>query len=210
VASLIVSFASAEAAKLPFVTLKDFEVFCSSTRDTTGIETIIFAPLLETTDMRNQWKNYSHTHQDWAEEVIVGDLWRLDAVEARVADKSDPPYSPVWQTSPPEGAPVNYNLQTFKSIVPYLNHVAKNKQTAMMSVVDLKSFLSTVSDETSVIVVPVFDSLQDKDNKRVIGHLLAVIPWSAIFAGTSKEGQADIHVVVDICGVSARMCDLCK
>jgi hypothetical protein len=158
---------------------------------------------------------------------ILPELWTWNDEGDPIVDPSAAPYSPMWQISPPplHDSMVNYNLQSDPTIAQYLRHATRNAQTGLSPpYMDVQPLLlpspsstnsSSTMDSTktvssrnathvvSLMVLPVFRSFDSTTilQAKVIGHLLASLPWSTIFRNTSKQDQHDVHVVVVSCGV---------
>ncbi|KAL7562532.1 hypothetical protein ACA910_008238 [Epithemia clementina (nom. ined.)] len=133
---LITNAALLSSATFPLVTVPNFEVLGYHARVVTGVEMVMFTPIVNAKNV-DDWNKYSVENKGWIkagrdylrslpenEDPVlgIGDeestdispyIWRLDALENPVA-ASPPPHVPVWQTSPPpqHAVFVNYDSLT--------------------------------------------------------------------------------------------------
>ena len=115
--------ALATKAEFPFVTVPTFEVLGQVTRAKSGVEFLLFTPIVNDTSL-NEWGNYTEKNQWWVNESRslalasgeghwVSEDYSLKPIKPRIFeyDLDDPtieiepttssPYFPIWQMSPP-------------------------------------------------------------------------------------------------------------
>ena len=120
----------------PFVTVPLFEVLGKQTRETSGIEAMYWAPLINPKENGDDWVNYTHANHGWLEESRMvelqtsGKTWEEKGYDVGVfspfvhevedsetqtirrASIEDKWWQPIWQTSPPviRSEMINFNL----------------------------------------------------------------------------------------------------
>jgi hypothetical protein len=130
-AETITSSAATQGATFPFVTVPQFEVMGYKTRIQSGVETILFSPLVYKNDV-DAWNIYSTLSQGWIEqsrEIVRAHggndkAYKNTKVPESIfehyangtsASSGPGPYAPIWQCSPPVFDPatiINYNLMS--------------------------------------------------------------------------------------------------
>ena len=74
---------SSSSSSFPFVTVNAFELIGQYARELSGLELVLFAPLVQP-DQLEAWHDYAWTNQDWM-------ALSRDVVEANLADAQEPP-----------------------------------------------------------------------------------------------------------------------
>ena len=77
------SSSSSSSSLFPFVTVNAFELIGQYARELSGLELVLFAPLVQP-DQLEAWHDYAWTNQDWM-------ALSRDVVEANFADAQEPP-----------------------------------------------------------------------------------------------------------------------
>lgn len=119
-------------------------------------------------------------------ECSVGRRRVLEAAERVPAQPGSGPYAPVWLLSPPppvdDTSYINYNMfdrPVFQKAVDFIDYT--RKPVFLDVCVQSKWFgVDENSDNPQTIVMhPVFSEFEQ--TSKIIGHLLAVIPWNVFF-----------------------------
>jgi hypothetical protein len=128
---------------------------------------------------------------------------RMEEREPIVEVIGSGPFSPVWQVSPPPPLEdveiINYNLfdrPVFRKAVDFIEFT---KKAAFLDVCEQTAWFGAAApdpgdDPQTVIVEPVFDGFE---NAEIVGHLVAVIPWTVFFDNTLNEGTAPVSIVME-------------
>lgn len=195
-ATTITSYALDSKADWPYVTLPHWERRVEQIMRISGAVNLGFAPLVEEVE-REQWKNYTLSHQDWIpnyEEWSMGGQFDIISGDITVGDFSagtiveDPgsfKYYPSWQISPIEQQDlvyVNMNLySTWKSLAQTEAWMLQSQSTTISDIQ-----LEVAGDGTpdpndvyswpsSFVLEPIFDEFDDTG--RIHGMLAGIIPW---------------------------------
>jgi len=222
-AKIITSWSSNSGTNFPNFTLPDFEQFASGTRDLTRASLLVYSPLVEDAD-RPGWEAYSVANQNWIDtslsfaskpnstQLITDFIYRREGV-TNVAETNLPKYSPVWQMSPPpeDVSIINYNLlnnPAFQRLVDYTN---TKRKAALSEVLNPEGLFGSASAENeleepqSIMVLAVHEQ-PNYPQSRIVGHLVAVLPWGAFFydvlADSKSTSGAIFAVVEDTCGTA--------
>lgn len=133
------SDAQARSEEHPFYVLPNFEVVGSTTREQSGVEVIIYSPVLQSVTEVPAWIDYTIAQGDnetttWlqtsinavvesgegsADDYQIGPyppyLFDLDDNGNEIISQGPGPFSPLWQMSPPPFRPgsINYNMLDF-------------------------------------------------------------------------------------------------
>jgi hypothetical protein len=109
--------------QFPFVTLPNFEVYGGEARELAGAEVVIYAPLVNTSELPN-WETYSVDHQSWLVEALSNEgmgSTNPGSIPSRLHIRYKPPHNhedkgevhmesfhlPIWQMA---GAPRNASI----------------------------------------------------------------------------------------------------
>lgn len=212
--TLLSSSAKHDNATWPFFTLPDFEKFGQGSRQLSGALLLAFTPLVDNST-RAAWETYSVEHQDWISEGlqdlgssqtprdITPFVYRKTLRSFTPEVEGHDQYSPVWQMSPApsDTSVVNFNLfnhPTFKRLVEF---AIFTRQSAISEVLDTSLVFGTSAPQTgeepqSVMVLPVFENAKDPSSK-IIGHVVAVIPWGQFFENILQEGHDGVYAVLE-------------
>jgi hypothetical protein len=161
-AALAVSGAAIAAnATFPYVTVPTFEILGQTTRAQSGIEFLLFTPLVDDTT-RSHWEQYSDNNQWWIEEsrnlalasgegtVFSSDystepikpyLFEYDLENFEIEPTTKPPYFPIWQMSPPPFDPahiINFNRASKPFFESHLSSVLGSGEGTMSPVFNAK------------------------------------------------------------------------
>jgi hypothetical protein len=140
----ITGAAWATNSTFPFVTPPIFEVHAFHARVKSGVEAILYNPLILSQDDVPAWNNYSVENQGWIEEsraivksgaaengtiflngTVVPFIWTTESFEALnpVPVEGDGPFFPIWMMSPPPLRPefVNLNSKTDTDYYPIVS-----------------------------------------------------------------------------------------
>ena len=132
----ITSAAWASNATFPYVTPPVFEVHAYHARVKSGLENILFLPLILTLDDIPAWNNYSWENRGWYDEskdtVLSGAfentthftngtispfVWTTETYEnpIPVPVSGNGPFFPIWMMSPPPSIPQFINLHSINA-----------------------------------------------------------------------------------------------
>jgi len=190
------------------MSLNNFEGFGKGVREITHAKLVAFAPLLVNEEMYHKWNNYSETDQAWIlkghmlnpsfqgdVEPIRPYIWRYDANKAAMKDDGPAPYSPAWQMSPPpmDTSIINFNYQSDAEFSSMIQNALEPMQSYLSPPMDMSELFGSAApsageDPDSLLVQPVLDSF-NPDSAQVVGHILAVLPWSSVFGNVSAIGN---------------------
>jgi hypothetical protein len=219
--TLISSSARHDNATWPLYTLPDFEFFGAGARDLSGALLLAFTPLV-TSSTRSAWEEYSVDNQGWIQEGLnvlgktasqstrgISPYIYQKTTRAFVPEIDLPQYSPVWQLSPAPSDPslVNFNLFNEPTYQRLVEFAIFTRQSAISEVLDTEQLFGTAApqkgkDPQSILVLPVFAETGDPMSD-IIGHVVAVIPWSLFFQDVLQEGQNGVYAVLrESCGSS--------
>jgi hypothetical protein len=141
--------AADEMVGFPFITVPMFEVSAHQMRERSGLEIVVFSPLVEKAQTQ-QWIQFSQAKfQEWYGEsieyhaysavdergnlrvnsydtnaTVPGALWYFTGgslMNAYPVDQGDGPFLPAWLTSPPPFSPRLMNLDTLQ--IPYIHRM---------------------------------------------------------------------------------------
>eukprot|EP00980_Cylindrotheca_fusiformis_P006369 scaffold1356_cov123-Cylindrotheca_fusiformis.AAC.50 len=206
----------------PNFTLPDFEQYGKGTRYLSGAKLIVFSPLVSRED-RADWEAYSVENQQWItkgpgfnnsgegeQRVIPNSIYKRTS-RSYVPEIESDYYSPVWQMSPlpSDASIVNFNLlnnPTYARLVSFTNFT---RQSVLSEVLNTTEFLGvTPPDEEpgqphSIVVLPVFQQAYDPYS-TIVGHIVAVVPWSKFLNNVLPVAVVSgiFAVVEDSCGSS--------
>eukprot|EP00526_Cylindrotheca_closterium_P003860 CAMPEP_0113601554 /NCGR_PEP_ID=MMETSP0017_2-20120614/292_1 /TAXON_ID=2856 /ORGANISM="Cylindrotheca closterium" /LENGTH=1159 /DNA_ID=CAMNT_0000509857 /DNA_START=105 /DNA_END=3584 /DNA_ORIENTATION=- /assembly_acc=CAM_ASM_000147 len=224
--SLIISSWSSNAGtNFPNFTLPDFEQFASGTRTLTKSALLVYSPLVQHAD-RPGWEAYSVENQDWidtslafsnkpntTEQVSEYIYYREFGQRQQLVEKNLSEYAPIWQMSPPpeDVSVINYNLlnsPTYQRLVDFAN---TERKAALSEVLDARELFGTSlpeneSGEPQSIMMLAVNEEPYNPQSRIVGHLVAVLPWSAFFDDILADSQSSsggiFAVVEDSCGTA--------
>jgi class 3 adenylate cyclase len=212
------SFAVHENAEWPFVSLPHFERRSFNYIATSGAERVLFAPLVEPSNI-SQWVTYSVNNQDWIKEglefasgrpespeLIRDIVWSQGPDSDPVPAVSDKLMAPLWQMypTPKDTSVVNYNLRDNEKMERSI-YLGGTTRKAIFSEVmvneDLRVLDATqdLSSPKSTVLQPVMASFDPK--ATVAGFLMTVVPWNIFFDQALGEDSLPVVCVVDACGV---------
>ena len=155
--------AIATNAEFPFVTVPTFEILGQVTRAKSGVEFLLFTPIVNDTIL-NEWGNYTEKNQWWVDESRtlalasgeghwVPDDYSRKPIKPRIFeyDLEDPtveieptnssPYFPIWQMSPPPFDPshiINFNRASKPFFASHLGSVLGSREGTMSPVFNPK------------------------------------------------------------------------
>jgi hypothetical protein len=138
-----------EMVGFPFITVPMFEVSAHQMRERSGLEMVVFSPLVEK-NQTQQWIQFSQDKfQEWYGEsieyhaysamdekgnlrvnsydtnaTVPGSLWYFTGgslMNAYPVDQGDGPFLPAWLTSPPPFSPRLMNIDTLQ--IPYIHRM---------------------------------------------------------------------------------------
>ncbi|KAG7351796.1 family 3 adenylate cyclase [Nitzschia inconspicua] len=155
------------------------------------------------------------------------DKHALQAAEAIEAERIFPyfpelsppvgaPLSPVWTSSPPyfQGKPsiINFNAQSDPSFQHMLQVVGVTRKTTFADVCSPTApwmeKTTLQADRYAIVITPMFGDVLgvlDTDNP-IIGHFMALVPWTVFFSETIGDGNLPVTVgVTNDCGRSFSM-----
>jgi hypothetical protein len=206
---------------LPFVTVPFFERFGMAARQLSNISSIVYSPVIFNDSEREAWVPYSVENQGWISDSysyypageydsppqsIRTDLWDSRGV---VPDRTGP-YLPAWQMTPPPAEPryvVNFNYASLAGFYRMMQQVINSQAPLLSEPANFSSIAAFGAEtssfdlgNTSILLVPVLDTLEQNAQASVVGIMLAVIPWVALFAGVLPTGQNGVIVVAESCG----------
>lgn len=224
VLSLIISSWSSNAGTIfPNFTLPDFEQFATGTRSLTKASLVLYSPLVEDAD-RLGWETYSSANHNWintslsfvnkpnSTEQIPNFIYRRDGT-AQVVEDTLPKYSPIWQMSPPpeDVSIINYNLLNNPTYERLVEYAKAERKAALSEVLNPKDLFGTTlpevdSEEPQSIMVLAVNEQPYNPESRIVGHLVAVLPWGAFFNDVLADSQYSagslFAVVEDTCGTA--------
>jgi hypothetical protein len=215
----ITSTALADESMFPFVTLSQFKMFSDLARESGGVLSTAYAPIVTSTD-RKQWEAYSAQHHWWQNVSDDTEVVKSSAVSEFIyhwvnGTKSSEPvveneiYAPVWHISNSLVNVVNENLLDTPEIASlYASMIATNHSVlAGISTAYMLEF-SVDSEEGrqdrgdrphSVLAEPVYDSFSE--NRAIVGILLSQIEYDSLLSFFHHRTTAGIvGVIVDNCG----------
>ncbi|CAJ1934430.1 unnamed protein product [Cylindrotheca closterium] len=222
--SLIISSWSSNAGtSFPNFTLPDFEQFASGTRSLTKSSLLVYTPLVEHAD-RPGWETYSMENQKWIDtslasvgkpnstEQISEFIYYRDSRD-QLRETTLPKYSPIWQMSPPpeDVSVINFNLLDNPIFQRLVDFTTTERKAALSEVLDPRELFGTAvpeiaSGEPQSIMVLAVNKEPYNPQSPIVGHLVAVFPWSAFFddvLADSKSSSGGIFAVVeDSCGTA--------
>jgi class 3 adenylate cyclase len=197
----------------PLVSIPHFDIRTNAARELIHTDLIAFAPIVSKDD-KSIWEPFAAKSQGSIQEVLEFEFETLGDVSPGIypfANETDmiqdnDMFVPLWQIGlVPMNAPiVMMDLFTHPSFKRMIVDVLETKHTILSEVVDLE-FLVSLSTGTlegqarSYALTPVFDTF-DKDAK-VVGLLIAVLPWKSYFDDVLSEGINGLAIdVKDTCG----------
>lgn len=203
--SMYTSFAEASNQELPFVSLKDFHTFGSATVKMMRASLLAYSPNLETQEALNEWNQYSQNNTDmvfgneaWLEDInatgpmaatngIVPYVFRIDDNGIVPQTIENGRVSPVWQICPFDNHTkrlVNFDLAHITEVQELMEYTATSMQP-ILSAHTLREVEGISSSPESLLLQPIFSSLDEERNRTVVGHLFAMIPWEEFFSDVS-------------------------
>jgi len=97
------------------------------------------------------------------------------------------PFSPVWTFSPPpdpdDVSIINFDLKAQPMLRKAMEYVSSTKEGAYLNVCNFATWFDSHEHDhelQGLLVFPVFDG-PGSTTSAVVGHLIAVIPWSIFF-----------------------------
>ena len=227
-ATTITSYSSSSNRTWPNVTLPHFDLRAREAEDLSGIELIIFMPVV-TESEKLGWEDYAWKHQTWIDEDLKYQRYNVSHpgnitrnVYPYTGDGSiDTPnsgrtlttydetfYTPIWQLGPlPSNASIiNLDVFTHPTFHRMIDDVLEIKHKLLSEVIDVRFLLDFTSVQNvdynsprNFVLAPVFDTFQS--TKRVVAFLVAEMKWETFFVGLLPKGTAPIVVdVKDTCG----------
>ena len=201
----------------PYFNVKDFEAFVLAARNKTGIDMIAYAPMILDDSMREEWEVFTVLNDGWIQQAydvnpqinydnvhdVRGYIWQLDQDESAVSSpRNSAPYAPLWQMSPPPNdarAVVNFDITTLPLLSTMMQWTLQNGEPELSRPLDTDLAFFDLSDESySILMQPVKDEYGP--SASVVGHLLALIPWTVYFQDILQTGQDGVQIVVESCG----------
>ena len=201
----------------PYFNVKDFEALAMVARNKTGIDMIAYAPMILDDSMREEWEVFTLLSDSWIQQGydlnpqvsydnapdIRGYIWQLDQDETAVSSpRNSAPYAPLWQMSPPPKdarAVVNFDVTTLPLLAAMMQWTLQHGEPELSRPLDADVQFFDLSDESySIFMQPVKDEYGP--SASVVGHLLALIPWTVYFEDILQTGQDGVQVVVESCG----------
>ncbi|KAL3938715.1 MAG: hypothetical protein SGBAC_006428 [Bacillariaceae sp.] len=222
--SLIISSWSSNAGtNFPNFTLPDFDQFAAGTRSLTKAALLVYSPLVADAD-RAGWEAYSVENQGWVDTSLafagkpnrteqISDVIYYRGDRQQIPEKNRTYYSPIWQMSPPpeDVSVINFNLlnsPTFQRLVEFAD---TERKTALSEALNPRELFGTPVPENeagepqSIMLIPVNEQPYNPQSP-IVGHLVAVLPWSAFFDDVLADSQFStggiFAVVEDSCGTS--------
>jgi class 3 adenylate cyclase len=202
----------------PFVSFPDFEIQTSENINLSDAELIAFAPIVSKEE-KVSWEAFAVENQGWIQEGLdvqgLGEVSPGEIAEevypfSEEVDMTQDPevFVPLWQIgkAPTNSSIVMMDLNTHPSFKRMFSDVLDIKHVLLSDVVDLDFLIefSTDADDRkeqprSYILTPVFDTFQD--DAKVVGFVIAVLPWESYFTNILPEGTNGFVVYVeDSCG----------
>ncbi len=201
----------------PFFTQPDFDSFAGLYLGDTGATLLSWNPLVEDDTDRIDWGTYSgEMYPEWAPatSAIPPAIYPLDR-------EGNGPWVPVWQTATTgqalDASAINYDLMSStsvigKSVEKVVTSTDINRQvlSQTLSPQDLETLYGTslVGSEgtkdnipSTVLVTPITSDLTS--TPRVVGSLVAVLPWTLFFQRILHPSQPKVFVVVSDSGAAA-------
>jgi hypothetical protein len=208
----------------PNVTFPHFDRQAREAEDLTGIELLIFSPIVPY-DEKDGWEEYAWEHQDWirndlklagAQDVEPGNITRHiypynstgeSAEEGKERRLIEVPeldiYVPVWQLGPIQSnaSAVNLDLNSHPSFKQSIFEVIDTSQEMLSDVIDLHFLLKNAllnhtleDDPRSYFLQPVMDNFYN--DSKVVGFMVADLKWQKFFVNLLPSGTGDIDIVV--------------
>jgi len=167
---------AAQAGVFPFVSLNKFEVYGDRARHRSGIEVIIFTPLVKASQ-KDSYEEFAKNNQGWVQEsrrtvLLKGDrdpVYLPGSISPFIYHRSgtngfpeqvsetvveDDLYAPVWHMSPPPFNPaiVNFDVFSIKEYERVLKYAVQSKGSAFSAVLDVSKFSGDqLSDEDHLL-----------------------------------------------------------
>ena len=198
-------------AYLPDVSVSELDAWNKYSKEKQGWIQKSYGTTVNVTDsiLPSIWKNQAAEQGSSCD--VTGSYRKLLSDEARrnrvaVVQSDTGPFSPVWNMSPPPRANdvgiINFDLRG-KSIWQEAAHqISTMKKAAFLNTCNFATWFDNdapTDTPQTTIVFPVFDS-HDHETADVVGHLIAVVPWSVLFERVIlHEASPSIVVVENTC-----------
>jgi hypothetical protein len=216
----ITSSALTMGAVWPNVTVPHFEVRGDRFRLATNAQLVSFCPIV--TDLES-WNAYSFENQGWLQQSydLRGDTRTPDPIPTQVyrrledgttvPEEGKDDYCPLWQESeaPNDTSIVNFNLLSHDIFARVFDLMRDTKGPVLSEVFHPSTLLGEgvrlqTEDDTfhpeSILAQPVFDDFSEA-TRKVVGTVIAVIPWDSYFNNLLHDGANGIMCVLrDTCG----------
>jgi hypothetical protein len=219
----ITSFALSSGNEMPFVTVPHYEVRGQHFKSVSDAQLIAYSPVVSEENLE-LWNGYSVENQGWVQEsyVLRGDedhtakpiqpfIYRKNSAGQEVREIGRGEYSPLWQQAevPNDDSIINFNLLSHGIYHKVFNFARATKTAILSQVFDPsvlfgeESLLKVDGEEfhpESILIQPVYDGF-DANTSKVVGAVIAVLPWDHYFENLLHEGaNGVICVLKDTCG----------
>jgi hypothetical protein len=207
------SQATSTNATWPYVTIPNFDIWTDTARSLTGIDLVLFAPLVKRSQ-RAAWGEYSVARQGWIKEAfsiqglpdvnpgnIPKEIYSLE--EDNTGDDFPDIFVPIWEQGPAltNASVVNIDLYTHPSFRRMIDEVLEVKHVLLSEVIDIKFLTQHDADRDhagpkhphSYAVEPVFEGFDD--NANIVGFLFAVVGLQSFFS--VAQDIANIALTLD-------------
>jgi class 3 adenylate cyclase len=202
----------------PFVSIPHFDIRTNETRKLVHSELLAFAPIVYKDD-KDLWEDFAAKSQGSIREGLELEFETLGGVSPGMTTKQIHSFSnevemiqdndmfvPLWQIGqvPTNASIVMMDLFTHPSFKRMIVDILEIEHMLMSEVLDLEFLLAfstgTIEGQVrSLSLTPVFDTF-DEDSK-VVGFIIAVVPWIDYFEDVLPEGTNGLAVdVKDTCG----------
>ena len=221
VAAVSESGINGKATSFPFFSVPYFHVQGGETKDTSGAEVVVFAPLVKASQ-KKEWEEYAVANQGWIQEGLeYRGIYDVDpgTIPTEIYSHTDDAHDhepgqvhvdeyflPVWQMAgaPVNASIVNLDLLTRSSFEHTMIDVLQNTKGILSDICDF-SYLTedligvNAEDEgephpQSYILEPVYDSFDD--DAEVVGFVIGVFPWNGYFRNVLPD-DIDVTLVID-------------
>jgi hypothetical protein len=202
-----------EDVRWPNVTLPEFDLHTLGHLQTAALESMFWAPILNSQQQRGSWSAYAVQHQELAgidgmqsttlhNRTIADGIFRLDDNQTAIDDESTTLTIPIWQASPYKAKRHLHMLNLF-SIEQLRNplSLAMTTRTPFLSpyLEDAVASFFTGSQNPAAKSVVVFPVMNTRAGSQTAGMILAEIDWVAYLSLVLAKGPAIIVVLKNTC-----------
>jgi class 3 adenylate cyclase len=212
----ITSYTLSTGMEWPLVSIPHFEIRMREARELSDAELIAFAPIVSKDD-KAIWEAFAVKSQGWIQEGLVFQ-GLADVSPGKIAKQIHPfsnegaikeeegVFIPLWQigSAPTNASIVMMNLYTHPSFKRMIVDVLEIKHALLSEVVDVDFLLDASmrahgQQARSYVLTPVFETFDD--DAKIVGFLIAVLPWRNYFVDELPYGTNGFVVdVKDPCG----------